>query len=139
MRCILIAVGIVLLGGLMPLVLMDLRLIYINTAIAALLTLLYSIYKHTRNPIRLFILWFALWIIIPVFVVTVGLRLAMLLVFEQWMVFALISGFLGFLALFLFDYRDSLKGETAKGISYILGLIFMGGMILGFVMTVLTG
>ncbi len=52
------------------------------------------------------------------------------------MVFTSISGFL---ALFLLDLTDSLKGETAKHTSYILGLIFMGGMILGFVISLLWG
>ncbi len=40
--------------------------IYVNTVIAAALTLVYAIYKHDRNAIRLFIMWVALWIIIPV-------------------------------------------------------------------------
>ena len=52
------------------------------------------------------------------------------------MVFTSISGFL---ALFLLDLTDSLKGETAKRRTHILGLIFMYGMILGFVITILTG
>ena len=41
-------------------------IIYVNIMIAAALTLVYAIYKHDRNAIRLFIMWVALWIIIPV-------------------------------------------------------------------------
>ncbi len=41
-------------------------IIYVNTVIAAVLTLVYSTYKHDRNAIRLVIMWVALWIIIPV-------------------------------------------------------------------------
>ncbi len=64
-RCSLIAVGIIVFGSVMMPVFGDL-IIYVNTVIAAVLTLVYAIYKHDRNAIRLFIMWVALWIIIPV-------------------------------------------------------------------------
>lgn len=40
-------------------------IIYVNTVIAAVLTLVYSTYKHDRNAIRLVIMWVTLFIIVP--------------------------------------------------------------------------
>ncbi len=66
-RCSLTVVGIIVFGSVMIPVFGDL-IIYVNTVIAAVLTLVYSTYKHDRNAIRLVIMWVALWIIIPVIV-----------------------------------------------------------------------
>ena len=39
-------------------------IIYVNIMIAAVLTLVYSTYKHDRNAIRLVIMWVTLFIIV---------------------------------------------------------------------------
>lgn len=63
-RCSLISVGIIVFGSVMIPVFGDL-IIYVNTVIAAVLTLVYSTYKHDRNAIRLVIMWVTLFIIVP--------------------------------------------------------------------------